>query len=73
MIGFLLAAIAMVAAATLYLFWPKVGKPHPAHAVSDAERDRSNLEIMRDQMKELENDYMAGVIGKTEYDEAQEN
>ncbi len=71
MIGFLLAAIAMVAAATLYLFWPKVGKPHPAHAVSDAERDRSNLEIMRDQMKELENDYMAGVIGKTEYDEAQ--
>jgi cytochrome c-type biogenesis protein CcmI len=71
MIGFLLTVVAMAAVATLYLFWPSSRKAAQARGgATEQDRDRSNLMIMRDQIKELDNDYQTGVIGKAEYDES---
>jgi cytochrome c-type biogenesis protein CcmH len=67
-IGFLAVALVLTALACLWIFVPllksRVGK-------NDApERGQANLQILRDQWEELENDYRTGAIGDAEMNEA---
>lgn len=70
MIGFIIAAVVMTVVAVLFIFWPFSKRNRQADAPAQIERDRSNLEIARDQLKELEQDFTTGVIGKSEYEES---
>lgn len=67
MIGFLTAALVLTAVACVWIFVPlfrsRAGKDAPEH-------DQTNLQILRDQMAELENDHRAGAIGDAEMAEA---
>ncbi|MDR1530279.1 MAG: c-type cytochrome biogenesis protein CcmI [Burkholderiales bacterium] len=70
MVGFMIAAVVMTAVAMIFVFYPFSKKSEQTASPAYLDQERSNLEIMRGQLEELENDYETGVIGKNEYDEA---
>lgn len=68
MIGFLVIALVLAALACLWLFLPLFGN---RGGKDDApEHEQVNLQILRDQWEELENDYRTGAIGEAELTEA---
>ncbi|MCL2872379.1 MAG: c-type cytochrome biogenesis protein CcmI [Betaproteobacteria bacterium] len=68
MAGFLAVALVLTVLACLWLFLPlfksRSGKD------GTLERDQTNLQVLRNQWEELENDHRAGVIGDAELAEA---
>ncbi|QAU35475.1 c-type cytochrome biogenesis protein CcmI [Janthinobacterium sp. 17J80-10] len=68
MSAFLLAAFALTACALLFLLPPLLRRDDAEEG--QVRRDDLNLAVLRDQLRELEADLAAGVIGRAAYDSA---
>jgi cytochrome c-type biogenesis protein CcmH len=67
MIMFSVVAALLIAAALLFII-PPLWRRHDQRSV---QRDRSNLEIYKDQLRELENDLRSGILSREQFEQGQ--
>jgi len=65
--AFILAAILLVLLVLAILLWPFWRRPKSSAAV---DRRTANLEIFRDQLRELENDHRQGLLAEADFEQA---
>jgi cytochrome c-type biogenesis protein CcmH len=65
--GFIIAATLLVVAVMVILLWPLWRAPRFADAVN---RQAANLDIFRDQLRELERDRHQGLLAETDFEQA---
>lgn len=67
LMAFILAATLLVLLVLAIMLWPLWRAPKPSGAV---DRRAANLEIFRDQLRELENDHHQGLLAEADFEQA---